>query len=1188
MKAVEVEFLMKDGISAGVEKIGANSKKLGRTAKEVSGEVDAKLKETKKQYEETEKKLKSLDAKLRKAPKGSYNEALQAQVKALNAELETLKKQLHGTENSHEQTAQKVGKLTRELNNMLNRLTIMRVEGKKNTQEYRELARAAAELQDNLGDVRQEVTALAHDDGFTASLGNGLQGLAGGATALTGAMSLLVGENENLIAIQTKLQSVMAITMGLQQFFNAINKDSVFRVNFLSKAKDMLTGANARLATALGWTNTQATILMATLTLGASLVITGLVVAINKLSSAQSEANESIKKTVELENDAHAQAIKTRIEIEKSKRQIESFNGTKKEEKRLVEQLNSKHGDAFGKYKTLAQWYDTLKTKSEAYIQVLFKQAKAQSLINKMVQTDEKMREVKATDASDVDGSLGFFQKWGIHIAQGVSAQYGSKFIDSNKVIQQANEDNKKKVLEDLAKQQEDTHNEILQLFKDIDDINKQNNLFSYSNNVTSNSNNDESKKLQEHKENVKKEIKSMYSSIHQQEIDMMKEGAVKRKEQINKDYDDAISVLFEQSEKWKKAQQGSLTDEQVLVLDASFEIATEKRDEALRVEREKQKESLNKLLEDYKGYDAKRRTIDEAYNKDIEVLKKALNKEPDNADVKQAIEERNKAYKKSMQELQSEILSTSTFYDELFADITKKGSDTLVKLLETTKEVLSSAVQTANGVTLQIPSVDEHGNKIKKSVTISVQEFQKLKERSNEISKEIEKNNPLKSLLNSFRRLREEMKKKDGDVKGALAQMFGDLDKVLNQVNALGGALKDTFGGEVAEDIDTILNTMNSLYDVGKGVFSIMQGDMLGGITSVISGATKLIRELFPSMEEQRAKHLSMEVELNRAVRERNLEYARSRNLIRDMIADQEVLSNLTRRGFIGTEKLTDFESKQRELEALKKNLKEELKVLEMLRKELKLEESYSGSSRRTVNSRDDLERRAKADKLSKSEKRLYDSLVNTEGKIKDITKRTEELGGSVYEMIIGASFEGFLSQAGNLFGGLKDGVVDFAKFSEDTISQALLNSFVKKDLAKNLQPLFSELSKVVLSGGNKQELDAIKAKLTKTLSASADKYKEMLKAVGLDKVNGQQAGRAGAISTITQEQASKLEGLFTAGQIHWSNIDKTVDDISNRLGGAIDMLAEINKNTKGADDKLREIKQLIEKIDRDGINIR
>lgn len=103
--------------------------------------------------------------------------------------------------------------------------------------------------------------------------------------------------------------------------------------------------------------------------------------------------------------------IKTRFEIDNTVKSLKNFTGNKEQEKSKVEELNRKYGESFGYYDTLAQWYDILIQKSEDYIQMLFLQAKAQNLVNKAVEADEKVATIKATDKDDVDGSMGWFQK---------------------------------------------------------------------------------------------------------------------------------------------------------------------------------------------------------------------------------------------------------------------------------------------------------------------------------------------------------------------------------------------------------------------------------------------------------------------------------------------------------------------------------------------------------------------------------------------------------------------------------------------------------------------------------------------------------------------------------------------------------------------------------------------------------
>lgn len=113
------------------------------------------------------------------------------------------------------------------------------------------------------------------------------------------------------------------------------------------------------------------------------------------------DIRKSMKQNMEVEKEAQAIALKTRSDLASSMAKLNSFNGTKAEEKKRVEELNTKYGEAFGYYATAAEWYDVLQKKGEDYIQILFLQAKAQSLMGKAVEADAKVNEIKAKPKED-------------------------------------------------------------------------------------------------------------------------------------------------------------------------------------------------------------------------------------------------------------------------------------------------------------------------------------------------------------------------------------------------------------------------------------------------------------------------------------------------------------------------------------------------------------------------------------------------------------------------------------------------------------------------------------------------------------------------------------------------------------------------------------------------------------------
>lgn len=355
--------------------------------------------------------IKELEKAYKNAAPGNAQSAALAELNAAKKALEEEKLILASLTREQEENRESNKRLAMQLRELQDAMAKMRLEGKQDTEEYRKMAEKAALLSDTIADLHTQTKILSNDDANLQGFMSGISGLSGMFTAATGAVSLFASENENLAKIQARVQSVMAVTMGLQQVFNTLNKDSAFRLVTVVKMKNLLTAANARLAASLGISTAAASALMATLTLGLSAVITGLIVLFNKYSDAQEEARQKAQELIEVESEGRAQMIKTRFEINNTIRELKEFTGSKEEEKKKTEELNRKYGEAFGYYDTVAEWYDVLTQKAADYIQMLFLQAKAQALVNKAVEADDKVNKLKATDADDVEGSMGWFKQ---------------------------------------------------------------------------------------------------------------------------------------------------------------------------------------------------------------------------------------------------------------------------------------------------------------------------------------------------------------------------------------------------------------------------------------------------------------------------------------------------------------------------------------------------------------------------------------------------------------------------------------------------------------------------------------------------------------------------------------------------------------------------------------------------------
>ena len=97
---------------------------------------------------------------------------------------------------------------------------------------------------------------------------------------------------------------------------------------------------------------------------------------------------------------------------------------------------------------------------------------------------------------------------------------------------------------------------------------------------------------------------------------------------------------------------------------------------------------------------------------------------------------------------------------------------------------------------------------------------------------------------------------------------------------------------------------------------------------------------------------------------------------------------------------------------------------------------------------------------------------------------------------------------------------------------------------------------------------------------------WREKAEEMGFDLWQGgtSQSGKAGAFTTMTQDQGTKLEGLFTSGQIHWASIDEKMDNAVSGLGGCLDVLGRIATNTSA----LPLMLALLQSFQRDGLKMK
>lgn len=312
---------------------------------------------------------------------------------------------------------------------------------------YKALANELGRLQDIQGDIAQQGKILANDEVAFQGVIQGISGVAGGLSAATGAVSLFAGENENLQKVMAKVQSVMAITIGLQQVAQTLNKDSSFMLHTVRKAKELLTVAEIKFAAALGISTVAAKALMATLTLGLSVAITATITLIDKIISKN---NESKKAQEEFSNAIVEGCYKSVAKIEGLSAKYTALGNNIKEKEQFIKD-NKKAFDELGVSITSVSDAENLLIKNkDVFIAAQIAKAKAMVYAQQATEKIKKLMELQAEHESMSDTRSQWVQ----------TSSFGTGYFVQ---VENTAKEEKKKEIEALNKEIKEDYNNVIQ-----------------------------------------------------------------------------------------------------------------------------------------------------------------------------------------------------------------------------------------------------------------------------------------------------------------------------------------------------------------------------------------------------------------------------------------------------------------------------------------------------------------------------------------------------------------------------------------------------------------------------------------------------------------------------------------------------------------------------------------------------
>lgn len=200
------------------------------------------------------------------------------------------------------------------------------------------------------------------------------------------------------------------------------------------------------------------------------------------------------------------------------------------------------------------------------------------------------------------------------------------------------------------------------------------------------------------------------------------------------------------------------------------------------------------------------------------------------------------------------------------------------------------------------------------------------------------------------------------------------------------------------------------------------------------------------------------------------------------------------------------------------------------------------------------------------------------------------EELTDALNEKLTGYTWDGFLEKYKEMVRSAEDITEELGDFISETVTDALIESFVNEELKDDIKELYEYIADAAADGISEEEKARIEA-MNSAIADKAESWREAMTDSGMidpGNYGTSQSGRAGAYTAMSQEQGTKLEGLWTTSAMHLSSMDEKMQDVSAQMGTAVDSLRRIEENTGNSAKHLGEIKEDIKKMIRDGVKVK
>ena len=537
----------------------------------------------------------------------------------------------------------------------------------------------------------------------------------------------------------------------------------------------------------------------------------------------------------------------------------------------------------------------------------------------------------------------------------------------------------------------------------------------------------------------------------------------------------------------------------------------------------------------------------------------------------------------------------------DLFEDASKKSVGAIEEIISKYEKLIDYMTNPDSNVTkedLLAVGFTEKDLKDLENGTIKIADITKALK---ELKGELKGKSPFKTFSTDLKEAFDKIKNAKGDTKAIGEGLSGIGSAVSSFTPALQQFSSDisTIFGFDDSKIQGIIGAVDGLGNTAVGIGQALSGDIVGGAMKAVSGIASVVSSLegvfgadysgYERLKEQyellngvwdtlidkKKEYISMSYgeEATKAGEE-------AKKLINDQISRyRQLLDDLAGSGAsIGSHSLA-YRINDR-------MAKEDWAIISKL-----VGETIKESNDLWDLTADQLEKLLQDPKIVSVLGEVNEDFLTYIQDIIDAQDELEEVEKSIQEQLTQTSFE---NMQDSFWNALLDMEKDAEAFGDDltkTMQKAIIKANLGKTYESQLQNWYEKFAKANQSDGiNTEEYESLRKEYDAIVEAALKERNELMKVFGWESeaaANAAQSGRAGAVTTITEETAARLEGIGNAQLDRIIAMDDKMETMGDSLASMASNIAIMTENSNYLK-RLEDIADNIQNMNSTGVKIK